>query len=346
MFYSLKNRHYAAYTNRRVRDTFLPVISASSLRTSSYESQITLWNITNARTLGDVFNTLKQTITLTLLVEFIGACFIFYSLDIELIPSLFERIYHSAFHSISAFCNAGFSTLENGIMEEGYLHNYPFQLALIFLVIVGGLGFPLVSNLLKYFKYFINRIFNKVIFHKELYKPWILSLESKINLYTIAFLILGGTAFLLINEYNSTLASHSGIGKFVTALFTATTPRTAGFNTIDFSQLHMGSISVIILLMWIGASPSSTGGGIKTSTFAVAILNIFSLGKGKSHIEIFNRQIANVTVRRAFAIITLSLILIGIGIALISYLDSHLKFIDIVFECFSAYSTVGLSLGI
>ena len=326
--------------------TFASYFSFSLKKSSSYENQIALWNITNARTLGGVFNTLKQTITITLLVESIGACLIFSSIDAKLIPSLFDRIYISIFHSISAFCNAGFSTLENGIMEVGFLHNYPFQLSLIFLFIFGGLGFPLVSNLLKYFKYCINRIFNKVIFDKNLYKPWILSLESKINIYTIVFLILGGTVFLLLNEYNTVLESHSGVGKFVTALFTATTPRTAGFNTIDFSQLHMASILVIILLMWIGASPSSTGGGIKTSTFAVAILNIISLGRGKSHIEIFNRQIANVTVRRAFAIITLSLILIGTGVALISYFDNHLKCIDIIFECFSAYSTVGLTLGI
>src|SRR5699024_5375644 len=130
------------------------------------------------------------------------------------------------------------------------------------------------------------------------------------------------------------------------ALFTATTPRTAGFNSIDFSQLHFSSILIIILLMWIGASPASTGGVIKTSTFAIATLNFLSFAKGKYKIEIWRREIANISIRRAFATMALSLVVIGLGIFFIAYFDSHMKLLDIAFECFSAYSTVGLSLGI
>ena len=98
--------------------------------------------------------------------------------------------------------------------------------------------------------------------------------------------------------------------------------------------------------MWIGASPASTGGGIKTSTFAIATLNFFSLAKGKSRIEIFRREIADISVRRAFATLSLSLIVIGFGVILITHFDSHIPLLDTAFECFSAYSTVGLSLGI
>ena len=103
---------------------------------------------------------------------------------------------------------------------------------------------------------------------------------------------------------------------------------------------------MVFLLMWIGASPQSTGGGIKTSTFAIATLNILSLAKGKSRIEIFRREIADISVRRAFAIISLSLIVIGFSIMAISATDPEKQLISIAFECFSAYSTVGLSLGI
>jgi Trk-type K+ transport system membrane component len=147
-------------------------------------------------------------------------------------------------------------------------------------------------------------------------------------------------------EYNNTLAEHNSFGKIVTALFGATTPRTAGFNTVDTAAMAFPTLMMVMLLMWIGASPQSTGGGIKTSTFAIALLNILSLARGKSRIEIFRREIADVSVRRAFAIIFLSFVVIALAITLISIFDPGKKLVDIAFECFSAYGTVGLSLGI
>lgn len=181
---------------------------------------------------------------------------------------------------------------------------------------------------------------------KETHKPWVLNINSRITLVTTTALTIVGTIIFYINEYNNTLKEHSGIGKFVTALFGAATPRTAGFNTIDMSALNFSTIMLIFLLMWVGASPASTGGGIKTNTFAIATLNFLSLAKGKSKIEVFRREIAEVSVRRAFAVISLSLLVIGTGIIMISIFDNDKKLLDIAFECFSAYSTVGLSLGI
>ena len=159
-------------------------------------------------------------------------------------------------------------------------------------------------------------------------------------------LTIVGTIMFYIIEYHNTLQEHHGIGKFITALFGATTPRTAGFNTIDMSALHFSTVMMIFLLMWVGASPASTGGGIKTNTFAIAILNFLSLAKGKAKIEVYRREIADISVRRAFAVISLSLLVIGLAIMLISIFDSEKSLLDIAFECFSAYSTVGLSLGI
>ncbi len=129
-------------------------------------------------------------------------------------------------------------------------------------------------------------------------------------------------------------------------MFGATTPRTAGFNTINTAELALPTLMMIFLLMWIGASPLSTGGGIKTSTFAIATLNLFSLARGKSRLELYRREVANISVQRAFATISLSLIVIGFGIMFIAIFDSEKELLSIAFECFSAYSTVGLSLGI
>lgn len=314
---------------------------------SSFEDQLAMGNISNIDKIDDIFKTLKRILIITFGIEAVGALFIFISLNPAVTPSFGERIYFSVFHSISAFCNAGFSTLPHGIMENGYVNNYSFQLSLVFLFVLGGLGFPIVINLLKYLKYLIFRISRQIFNHrKDVYKPWVMKLGSKINLITTFFLIISGTILIFINEYNNVLESHQGIGKAVTALFTATTPRTAGFNSIDFNQLHLSSLVIIIILMWIGASPASTGGGIKTSTFAIAILNFISLAKGRKNIEVYSREIADISVRRAFAVITLSFIVLGMGSLLISYFDEGLSMLDIIFEAVSAYSTVGLSLGI
>jgi Trk-type K+ transport system membrane component len=178
------------------------------------------------------------------------------------------------------------------------------------------------------------------------YRPWVLNLNSRITLITtILISIIAFIAFYAI-EYNNTLSDHDGFGKVVTALFGVSTPRTAGFNTIDTASMLFPTTMIVFLLMWIGASPSSTGGGIKTSTFAIAALNILSLAKGKTRIEIFRREVADISVNRAFAIIFLSLIVIGSGIVLISISDAEKDLMSVGFECFSAYSTVGLSLGI
>ena len=312
----------------------------------TYENQLALSDMTNTEKLGEVFTTVKRILAITFFVELIGAFFIYMSIDKMIIPSFYDRLYFSVFHSISAFCNAGFSTLPNGMMEQGFVFNYPLQLSVILIFVFGGLGFPIVINSIRYIKHLVVRYVLWFLNKENNYRPWILTLSNKINLVTTSLLIVFGFLLIYLKEYNNVLTGHSGFGKIVTALFTATTPRTAGFNSIDFSQLHFSSIIIIILLMWIGASPASTGGGIKTSTFAISTLNYLSLAKGKNKIEVFRREIADISIRRAFAVMTLSLVVIGTGIFLIAHFDSHIPLLDIAFENFSAYSTVGLSLGI
>lgn len=312
---------------------------------SSYENQLTLSNMTKAKKLGEVFSTLKYIILITVGIEFFSAASIYLSLGTGLFQSQYDKIFFSVFHAISAFCNAGFSTLSNNLYQEGFKHNYLLQLIIIATLVLGGLGFPIVSNLIGFLRYRLKKLFsfgkNKVGF-----KPWVLNLNSRITLITtFTISAVAFVAFYLL-EFNNTLSEHHGIGKIVTALFGVTTPRTAGFNTIDTSSMLFPTTMMVFLLMWIGASPSSTGGGIKTSTFAIALLNIRSLAKGKTRVEVFRREIAEISIRRAFATIFLSLIVIGVGIMLVSVFDRDKKLIDIAFECFSAFSTSGLSLGI
>ncbi|MDO6739216.1 TrkH family potassium uptake protein [Wenyingzhuangia sp. 2_MG-2023] len=313
---------------------------------STYENQLVLGDMTNSQKMSEVFNTLKGILFITFIIESLGALLIYTSLDRKLFDSFFEHLFFAAFHSVSAFCNAGFSTLSNSLYETEFRFNYTLQFVIICIFMLGGLGFPIVVNLVKYTKYFfLSRVFRRK--RQTAYRPWVLNINSRIALITTTALTIAGTLLFFMNEYHYILSDQKGmVGKFVTSLFAATTPRTSGFNTIDMGALQMSSVLLIILLMWIGASPASTGGGIKTNTFAIAILNFLSLAKGKSRIEIYRREIANVSIRRAFAVISLSLIVIGIGIFAVSEFDPQIKLIDIAFECFSAYSTVGLSLGI
>jgi trk system potassium uptake protein len=312
---------------------------------TTYENQLALSDLTSSNKLGEVFSTLKYIILITIGIELFAGILIYSSLDPDNFGSQFELLFFTVFHAISAFCNAGFSTLTNSLYESGFRYNYYLQLIIIFTFVLGGLGFPIVVNLLKYLKYKISTLFS-FSSRRIKYKPWVLNINSRITLITTVSLTVIGFVVFYILEYNNTLADHNGLGKIVTALFGATTPRTAGFNSIDTAAITFPTLMMVILLMWIGASPQSTGGGIKTSTFAIAILNILSLAKGKSKIEIFRREIADVSLRRAFAIISLSLIVIGFAIVLISIFDPEKNLLDIAFECFSAYSTVGLSLGI
>ncbi|WP_343330008.1 TrkH family potassium uptake protein [Polaribacter staleyi] len=312
---------------------------------STYENQLTLSEMTNAQRIGSVFNTLKNIIVITATVELSAAILIYISLDDALVTSFVDKAFFSVFHAISAFCNAGFSTLSNSIYEVGFRFNYSLQLVIIATFFLGSLGFPIVVNLVKYLKHVILNFFRFQAYRKA-YKPWVLKINSRINLVTT--LSLTGVAFILffIIEYHNTLEEHSFFGKMVNALFIATTPRTAGFNSVDMTALASPTLMITFLLMWIGASPASTGGGIKTSTFAIAILNILSLAKGKNRIEVYRREIADISVKRAFATIALSLIVIGSGIMLITIFNPELGLLNIAFESFSAYSTVGLSLGI
>ncbi|MGE6360849.1 TrkH family potassium uptake protein [Psychrobacter glacincola] len=312
----------------------------------SYETQASISEMSYMRGMGDVVSTLKSILYVTFAVEAVAAALIYIS--IYDIPDMdwSEQLFFSVFHAISAFCNAGFSTFSAGMYDDSLRFNYPLQLIIATTFIFGGMGFVIVVNVLRYLRDRAERLIYR---HDQryIYRPWLLNINSRITLITTGALLLVGLIGVMIFEYNNVLADHrSFFGKLVTGLFTAATPRTAGFNTIDMGELAFPTIMLTIFLMWIGASPNSTGGGIKTSTFAIALLNTLSLARGQTNVEVFKRQIADISIRRAFSIMWLSLLVIGMGVTLISYDQPELDLIKVVFECFSAYSTVGLSLNL
>ncbi len=309
---------------------------------ASFKESLYMKDILGYDKLNSVMRTVMQIVLFSLILEGIGAILIYHSLDH--IKSFETRSFIAVFYAISAFCNAGFSLTSDTLFNQGLQFNYYMQWVLMGLIVFGGLGYHIAYNVIQYIKKLITNIFWK---KKRVFISRVINLNTKIVLYTTLILITTGTVFFLFSEQQANLLQHdTAFGKYTTAMFSSIGARSAGFNHIDISSFTMPGFLFMILLMWIGASPASTGGGIKTTTFALATLNIFAIARNKKHIEIGTRRIAPQAVQRAFAIISISLASIGVGILLLLIFNPEFSLIQIAFETFSAFSTVGLSMGI
>lgn len=263
----------------------------------------------------DANKILKSILVITFVTEFIG--FVLLSIGFVFEGFSFQNAFYQAFfHSVSAFCNAGFSTFDTSIINFNPLIKYTIS----FLIIIGGIGYFVIYELIEKYK-------NNAKF----------SFHTKIVLLTTILLIAGGAVFLFVFENGSLNITDS--------FFQSVTARTAGFNSIEIGSLNYASLFLLLLLMFIGASPGSTGGGIKTTTFFVMIYSIFSLLKGKTEVVIFSRRITLKTIIKAFAtsFIYFGVIIIG---TIIILEESNMKLQQVLFEVVSAIGTVGLSLGI
>ena len=308
---------------------------------SSYKESLYMNDILGQENLGGVMKLVMQIVVFALVIEGIGAMFIYHSINSLEITE--NTIFFSVFHAISAFCNAGFSIATDGLNSPGLKFNYYIQWIIMGLIVFGGLGYHIALNIIQYIRDFIINIFSR---HKKFISR-IIRLNTKIVIYTtLILLILGGVFFLLSEQQTILVAHNTWFGKVTTAMFASVTARTAGFNTIDLTLFSIPGIILMMMLMWIGASPASTGGGIKTTTFALATLNVFSVARGKKYIEIGTRRIAPEAVQRAFAIVALSLMLISIGVMLLLIFNPEYSVTQVAFEVVSAFSTTGLSLGI
>ncbi|WP_312788899.1 potassium transporter TrkG [Sphingobacterium sp.] len=314
----------------------------------SFKNQLMFGEILGENKVASVIKTLLTIIFITLLFEFLGAILIFSTLEVANFPTIGSMVFFSIFHSISSFCNAGFSILSGGITNDAYKFNYPFQLALSILFILGGLGFGIVLNFYTYIKDTVLLRYHRWVTKKNYkHKAWSFSFNSKLVLLCNAIIIVAATLFFYFLERKNTLALEKGFnGEWVTSFFMANAARSAGYNSIDLSFVGAPTIFLIMLLMWVGASPGSTGGGVKVTTVALSLLNIIALAKGKEFIEIFKRRIASESVNKAFAIILLSLIVVACSFFLLIFTDPDKSMKALLFESLSAYTTCGLSLGV
>lgn len=244
-----------------------------------------------------------------------------------------KALYFSCFHSISAFCNAGFSLFSTSLKD--FVADPVINVIMMLLIIIGGIGFVVIFDL-----------FRKGNFIREwrLRSPK-LTVHTKLVVIMSIILIFAGFILFFIFEFDNVLI-HQGIGgKLWASLFQSITPRTAGFNTVDISALKEVTLFITIMLMFIGASPGSTGGGIKTSTFAVLILAVVNMIRGRDNLEIFRSTIGKKIVYKAVTIVVVSAFIIATGTALLLITQKD-RLVNLLFEATSAFGTVGLSTGV
>ncbi|RQD70270.1 MAG: Trk family potassium uptake protein, partial [Halanaerobium sp. MSAO_Bac5] len=259
----------------------------------------------------------------TFAIEGIGASILFLRLSQD--HDFFRAVYLSIFHAVSAFNNAGFDLFGNSL--EGFTGDITINFVIMALIILGGIGFGVMLE-----------VYNRVKFKKA-------TLQTKIVIAMTAALLVFGFIVFFALEYNHTMEGLPFLDKVLSAMFLSVTPRTAGFNTLPTGALRQSSLFLIIFLMFVGASPGSTGGGIKTTTFGVMLITLKNTIVGKEDMEIYNRRLETQIVYKAFTITMLAAALVILMTTLILIIEDF-QFIDVLFETVSAFGTVGLSTGI
>lgn len=280
---------------------------------------------------------LRDMVLFTLVIEGIGLTLMF----IRFLPEngVGEAFYLSAFHAVSAFCNAGFCLFSDSLVA--WREDWLLNLVTCFLIVNGGIGFLVLAELKRQFP------FNRRTWSR-------LSLHSKLVLYTTAVLLVSSSLLFILMEWHNTLAPLSVPGRCIAGFFQAVSTRTAGFNTLAIGDLANGTLFVLILLMFIGASPGSCGGGIKTTTLASLIVLGISRFRGLEHPQIFRRTISGESVGKAISVVMISMVVVVAGTMIllmteISEIPSSVsrgKFLELLFEVVSAFGTVGLSTGV
>ncbi|MBN2858597.1 MAG: potassium transporter, partial [Candidatus Delongbacteria bacterium] len=279
---------------------------------------------------------MRKVIKTTIFFEGLGAIL----LSFYFVPrfGLFKGVYHSVFHSVSAFCNAGFSTFSDSLIQfKGSIY---VNTIIMLLIIIGGIGFLVINEIHEYFIYKRKKIFK-------------FSLHTKIVLITSSILIITGFMAFWMLENGNSMSSFTIKEQFMTSIFQSVTARTAGFNTVEISSLRSSTSFLMIFLMFVGGSPGSAAGGIKTTTLAIFFINIKNALKGSPNPNIFNRTLSREIIMKAFTITILALSFTILAVFFILIVQTHelvqegnREFLSYFFEAVSAIGTVGLSMGV
>ncbi|MFA6812374.1 MAG: potassium transporter TrkG [Bacteroidaceae bacterium] len=328
--------------------TFTSFFALFFMGNTSIYNQLVMRDMVSSNSLNSLLSTLLYILGFSLIIEFGGMVFIWLNIHGTLGMNLQSELGFSVFHSISAFCNAGFSTLSgnlsNPILMKG--HN-AFYLTMSILIILGGIGFPILMNFKGIVTYYLQRFWAFLRGHHDMHRyHHLYNLNTKIVLIMTFLLLFIGTVGFAVFEWNRSFAGMPVVDKLTHAFFNAVCPRTAGFNSIDLSALSVQSILLYIMLMWIGGGAQSTAGGVKVNAFAAVILNLYAVLRGTNRVEIFGRRISNDSIRRSNATVAMSLCVLFPAIFILSILQPNVSLKALTFECVSALSTVGASLNL
>lgn len=316
---------------------------------TSLYNQLVVRDMVSSNSLGSLFSTLLYILGFTLVIEGIGMMAIWFSIHGTLGMDLQEELAFSAFHSISAFCNAGFSTLPGNLGNPMVLTNHNWlYISISLLIIFGGIGFPILVNFKDIALYHLRRFWKFVQTRKlDRYKKrHLYNLNTKIVLIMTFLLLVVGTLAIAVFEWNASFAGMSVADKWTQAFFNATCPRTAGFTSVDLTSLSVQSLLFYLILMWIGGGAQSTAGGVKVNAFAVVVLNLVAVIRGSNRVEVFGRELSQDSIRRSNATVVMSLGVLFSFIFLLSILEPGVSLMALTFECVSALGTVGSSLNL
>ncbi len=284
----------------------------------------------NRSELSGMVRLIKDILLLSMIIQALGAM-VFTLFFYFQFHSWKEALLHGIFQASSAFTNAGFDLFGTSLIH--FSDNYMLQLIYLWLMITGAIGFPVLIEVKEWLSSPNRRLFR-------------FSLFTKITSATYFILLFGGLILIWIFERGYSYAEKSVVESFFYSLFHSVSARSTGFTTIDITKFGVPSQLLLSFLMFIGASPSSVGGGIRTTTLAVILLAIFSFARGREHIRIFRRELLDRDVHKAMTVFAYSVLLVASATLLITYLQPNLPLITIFFEVCSAFGTSGLSLGI
>lgn len=305
--------------------TFATLLLRLIGRQASLQERMLIRESLNEDRLGGMDGLIRWVATSAFTVELVGALM----LSLRFVPrfGLWKGAFYALFHAISAFCNAGFDLFGNYSSLTAWRGDVLVNVAVMLLIVIGGLGFAVLRDL------------------KDRRRSRYLHLQTRIVLTTYGILLAFGFLFTLVSEWSNpaTLGNLPFGEKLLAALFQSVTLRTAGFNTIDEAAIRPAGKLVASLLMFTGASPASTGGGVKVTTMAVIFLVVRMTVRGENSIVVFKRGISNDLVHRALSVTLIAALVLLVDTITISLLQPELEFMDVLFECASAVGTVGVS---
>lgn len=324
--------------------TFVAFLSVFSTRALPLHQMVAFRQAINAPALSDLKRQIVGIVLATGMIELIGAVLMYQFLPSEADP--LRRIKWSVFHSVSAFCNAGFALQSDSLVP--FQSNAGLTCTFMALIVLGGLGFLVIPELLGY-RLTRMPVFRRFNFFRRLHAgraPERLSVQTKLAVTVTIALLVGGVIVFWGLEFNHMLRDNSVGESFLIAAFQSVTSRTAGFNTVPTHELQDATLVFVMMLMVIGANPVSTGGGIKTVSFGILLLALRGMVVRREKVEAFGRTIPVRTLFAALSVFVIYVISASLGIFLLALFDPQMKLQDQAFEVISALSTVGLSTGI